>query len=63
MINLAARPYFTLGPYLWINGDDTYQLAQTIHGLRMEIITDAPPPEEEEEEEVPPPPYVRVISA
>ena len=58
MAHRGGSECFRLGPYLWIDGEDTYQLAQTMHGLRMEIVTDAPPPEEEEEEEVPPPPYV-----
>ncbi|KAF8344315.1 uncharacterized protein EI90DRAFT_2900899 [Cantharellus anzutake] len=44
------------GPYLYIDTDDTYQLAQTSHGLRMEIVTDAPPPPEEEVNPPPPPP-------
>lgn len=45
------------GPYLYIDGDDTYQLALTPVGLRMEIVSTVPPPEpEEEEEEEPPPP-------
>ncbi|KAF8309959.1 uncharacterized protein EI90DRAFT_3209294, partial [Cantharellus anzutake] len=47
---------FLLGPYLYIDTDDTYQLAQTSHGLRMEIVTDAPPPPEEEVNPPPPPP-------
>lgn len=44
------------GPYLYIDTDDTYVLAQTAHGLRMEIVTDAPPPPEEELIPSPPPP-------
>ncbi|KAF8319279.1 hypothetical protein DL93DRAFT_2074854 [Clavulina sp. PMI_390] len=49
------------GPYLWLDSEDTYQLAQTTMGLRMEITADAPPPdpemeEEEQESAAPPPP-------
>jgi len=34
------------GPYLYITSEDKYQLAQTPHGLRLEIVSDAPPPKE-----------------
>lgn len=44
------------GPWLWISSEETYQIAaQGVHGLRIEIVTDAPPPPEEEPPPPPPP--------
>lgn len=44
------------GPWLWISSEETYQIAaQGVHGLRIEIVTDAPPPPEEPPSPPPPP--------
>ncbi|KAG8760822.1 hypothetical protein FRC14_001850 [Serendipita sp. 396] len=49
------------GPWLWISSEETYQIAsQGVHGLRIEIVTDAPPPPPEEEPPPPPPPVLEM---
>ena len=36
------------GPYLWIANEETYQIAVNgTHGIRLEVVTDAPPPPDE----------------
>jgi len=43
---------FITGPYIWINSEDSYQIAILgVQGSRIEISSDAPPPPDE-----PPPP-------
>ncbi|KAI0079887.1 hypothetical protein K474DRAFT_1705147 [Panus rudis PR-1116 ss-1] len=50
------------GPYIWLNDEESYQIA--IHGVRafrVEIVSDGPPPEEEPP--APPPPPVLEMPA
>ncbi|KAF8077908.1 hypothetical protein FPV67DRAFT_1557341 [Lyophyllum atratum] len=48
----AAR--LVAGPYIYLTGEDSYQIAlMGVQGLRVEIVSDAPPPPDE-----PPPPPV-----
>ncbi|KAK0450926.1 hypothetical protein EV421DRAFT_1888716 [Armillaria borealis] len=47
------------GPYIYLTGEDSFQIAQMgVQGLRVEIVSDAPPPPEE-----PPPPPVLEMPA
>ncbi|KAI9571326.1 hypothetical protein HD554DRAFT_2203400 [Boletus coccyginus] len=47
------------GPYIYLTGEDSYQIAiMGVQGLRVEIVSDAPPPPDE-----PPPPPVTEMPA
>ncbi|KAH7921731.1 hypothetical protein BV22DRAFT_1107020 [Leucogyrophana mollusca] len=47
------------GPYIYLTGEDSYQIAiYGVQGLRVEIVSDAPPPPDE-----PPPPPVTEMPA
>ncbi|KAJ7774891.1 hypothetical protein B0H16DRAFT_1303313 [Mycena metata] len=53
----AAR--LVAGPYIYLTGEDSYQIAvMGVPGLRVEIVSDAPPPPDE-----PPPPPVLEMPA
>ncbi|KAJ7581438.1 hypothetical protein C8J56DRAFT_960051 [Mycena floridula] len=53
----AAR--LVAGPYIYLTGEDSYQIAiMGVQGLRVEIVSDAPPPPDE-----PPPPPVLEMPA
>ncbi|CAK5277408.1 unnamed protein product [Mycena citricolor] len=55
----AAR--LVAGPYIYLTGDDSFQIAvMGVQGLRVEIVSDAPPPPDEV---VPPPPPVLEMPA
>ncbi|KAK0210811.1 hypothetical protein DFS33DRAFT_1378801 [Desarmillaria ectypa] len=44
------------GPYIYLTGEDSFQIAQMgVQGLRVEIVSDAPPPPEEPPPPPPPP--------
>ncbi|KAG9318692.1 hypothetical protein JVU11DRAFT_787 [Chiua virens] len=44
------------GPYIYLTGEDSYQIAiMGVQGLRVEIVSDAPPPPEEPPPPPPPP--------
>ncbi|KAF9053745.1 hypothetical protein BDZ89DRAFT_976334 [Hymenopellis radicata] len=50
----AAR--FVAGPYIYLTGEDSFQIAiMGVHGLRVEIVSDAPPPPDEPPPPPPPP--------
>ncbi|TDL24769.1 hypothetical protein BD410DRAFT_785474 [Rickenella mellea] len=50
----AAR--FISGPFIWIDSDDSYQIAIAgVQGSRVEICSDAPPPPDEPASPPPPP--------
>ncbi|KAJ6496694.1 hypothetical protein C8R47DRAFT_1263971 [Mycena vitilis] len=54
--NINSKPIQRLvaGPYIYLTGEDSYQIAvMGVPGLRVEIVSDAPPPPDE-----PPPPPV-----
>ncbi|KAK0197048.1 hypothetical protein F5146DRAFT_1013834 [Armillaria mellea] len=52
-------PRLISGPYIYLTGEDSFQIAQMgVQGLRVEIVSDAPPPPEE-----PPPPPVLEMPA
>ncbi|TFK54760.1 hypothetical protein OE88DRAFT_955577 [Heliocybe sulcata] len=59
----AAR--LVSGPYIYLTGEDSYQIAiMGVQGLRVEIVSDAPPPPEEEPRPpTPPPPPVLEMPA
>ncbi|KAL1728757.1 hypothetical protein EV714DRAFT_285517 [Schizophyllum commune] len=51
----AAR--LVSGPYIYLTGEDSYQIAISgVQGIRVEIVSDAPPPPEEP----PPPPVIEM---
>ncbi|KIP09610.1 hypothetical protein PHLGIDRAFT_126197 [Phlebiopsis gigantea 11061_1 CR5-6] len=53
----AARLVST--PYIWLSGEETYQIAiMGVQGLRVEIVGDGPPPPEDEPPPPPPPPVL-----
>ncbi|GJE86919.1 hypothetical protein PsYK624_030020 [Phanerochaete sordida] len=48
-------------PYIYLSGDDTYQIAiMGVQGLRVEIVSDGPPPPEDEPPPPPPPPILEM---
>lgn len=50
----AAR--LVAGPYIYLTGEDSYQIAlMGVQGLRVEIVSDAPPPPDEPPPPPPPP--------
>jgi len=50
----AAR--LVAGPYIYLTGEDSYQIAVAgVHGTRVEIVSDAPPPPDEPLAPPPPP--------
>ncbi|KAJ7219291.1 hypothetical protein GGX14DRAFT_591263 [Mycena pura] len=54
----AAR--LVAGPYIYLTGEDSYQIAvMGIPGLRVEIVSDAPPPADDP----PPPPVLEMPAA
>ncbi|KAJ6502532.1 hypothetical protein C8R45DRAFT_818639 [Mycena sanguinolenta] len=54
----AAR--LVAGPYIYLTGEDSYQIAvMGVPGLRVEIVSDAPPPPDEP----PPPPVLEMPAA
>ncbi|KAJ7905511.1 hypothetical protein B0H14DRAFT_2660571 [Mycena olivaceomarginata] len=54
----AAR--LVAGPYIYLTGEDSYQIAMmNVSGLRVEIVSDAPPPPDEP----PPPPVLEMPAA
>ncbi|KZT09488.1 uncharacterized protein LAESUDRAFT_756445 [Laetiporus sulphureus 93-53] len=55
----AAR--LVTGPYIYLTGEDSYQIASmNVQGLRVEIVGDSPPPPEEEPPPPPPPPVLEM---
>ncbi|GBE81935.1 hypothetical protein BKA93DRAFT_903120 [Sparassis latifolia] len=55
----AAR--LMTGDYVYLTGDDSYQIAiMDVQGLRVEIVGDAPPPPEDEPPPPPPPPVLEM---
>jgi hypothetical protein len=55
----AAR--LVSGPYIYLTGDDSYQIAVAgVQGTRVEIVSDAPPPAEEAVPLPPPPPVLEM---
>ncbi|KAH8833650.1 hypothetical protein DL96DRAFT_1577846 [Flagelloscypha sp. PMI_526] len=50
----AAR--LVSGPYIYLTGEDSYQIAMMgVQGLRVEIVSDSPPPDDEPPPPPPPP--------
>ncbi|KAH6918529.1 hypothetical protein BKA70DRAFT_1247452 [Coprinopsis sp. MPI-PUGE-AT-0042] len=50
----AAR--LVTGPYIWLTGEESYQIATMgVQGLRVEIVSDGPPPPDEPPPPPPPP--------
>jgi len=55
----AAR--LVAGPYIYLTGEDSYQIATMgVQGLRVEIVSDGPPPPEDEPPPPPPPPVLEM---
>ncbi|EPS98569.1 hypothetical protein FOMPIDRAFT_1165241 [Fomitopsis schrenkii] len=49
------------GPYIYLTGEDSYQIATMgVQGLRVEIVGDGPPPPEDEPPPPPPPPVLEM---
>ncbi|KAH9951988.1 hypothetical protein B0H21DRAFT_715207 [Amylocystis lapponica] len=49
------------GPYIYLTGEDSYQIATMgVQGLRVEIVSDGPPPPEDEPPPPPPPPVLEM---
>ncbi|KAI0797981.1 hypothetical protein C8Q75DRAFT_801883 [Abortiporus biennis] len=47
------------GPYIYLTGEDSYQIATMgVQGMRVEIVGDGPPPPEDEPPPPPPPPVL-----
>lgn len=49
------------GPYIYLTGEDSYQIATMgVQGLRVEIVSDGPPPPDDEPPPPPPPPVLEM---